>query len=302
MENKQIGFFVVPFPDGSTLKAYFSGGAGLHGPGTEAAVSALEARESVVGAKGFYDEQYDGDQYSHYGAGAAHPVEESLRAFIERHGLSGAKCLEVGCGRGKLQDVVDDYTGIDFSDSAGQYHRKAFVQGSAEALPFEDNSFDAAWTVWVFEHVPDIEKAMAELRRVIRPGGYLYFYPAWQCRPWAAEGYPVRPYSDFGLAGKLVKASIPVRESLAWRGPKMLARRIGRKARAMGEAGGTRLRVKALRANFDHFWMADSDAMHSIDPYETILWFTSRGDECLSHPTPRSRFLVRGGAQTFRIA
>lgn len=269
---------------------------------SEAVVGTLDINQSIVEAKGFYDEQYEGDAYSHYGEGGPHPVEAELRAFVRAHGLEDKKCLEVGCGRGKLQDVVADYTGIDFSDSAGQYHRKAFVQGSAEELPFADNSFDAAWTVWVFEHVPDIEKAMNELRRVIKPGGYLYFYPAWQCRSWAANGYPVRPYSDFGLGGKLVKASIPLRESLAWRCPKMLLRRIWRKARAAGETGGTKLRVKGLQANFDHFWMADSDAIHSIDPYETILWFTSRGDECLSHPTPRSSFLVRGGAQAFRMS
>ena len=38
-----------------------------------------------------------------------------------------------------------------------------------------------------------------------------------------------------------------------------------------------------------------------MDPYEAILWFITRGDECLSHPTAMSQFFVRTGRLIFRI-
>ncbi len=50
-----------------------------------------------------------------------------------------------------------------------------------------------------------------------------------------------------------------------------------------------------------YYWTADADAVNSMDPYEAILWFVTRGDACLSHPTPWSQFLVRTGGLIFRI-
>lgn len=65
----------------------------------------------------------------------------------------------------------------------------------------------------MLEYIPEPEKALAEIRRVTKPGGYLFLFPAWNCTPWAADGYSVRPYSDFGWKDKLIKASVPLQES-----------------------------------------------------------------------------------------
>ena len=45
----------------------------------------------------------------------------------------------------------------------------------AQSLPFEDDSFDVAVSTWTMCSVPDIESALAELRRVLKPGGRLHF-------------------------------------------------------------------------------------------------------------------------------
>jgi SAM-dependent methyltransferase len=45
--------------------------------------------------------------------------------------------------------------------------------GDAQALPFADGSFDAALAAWMLYHVPDLDRALAELARVLRPGGRL---------------------------------------------------------------------------------------------------------------------------------
>jgi hypothetical protein len=46
--------------------------------------------------------------------------------------------------------------------------------------------------------------------------------------------------------------------------------------------GPTRLRYRRLTPNYENYWVPDSDAINSIDNYEAMLWFLSRGDECLN--------------------
>lgn len=160
------------------------------------------------------------------------------------------------------------------------YHKK-FVLGSATSLPFPDDSFDGAWSIWVLEHVPNPEQALRELRRVMRNDGVVFLYPAWGCASWYAEGYAVRPYSDFSIGGKLVKASIPIRNSSLFRAITIVPNRLIRSL-AFQLGGPTRLHYRRLTPNYEIYWVPDSDAVNSLDRYETILWFRSRGDECLS--------------------
>ena len=50
-----------------------------------------------------------------------------------------------------------------------------FVEGSAEFLPFDNASMDAVVTTWTLCTIPDIERALSEMRRVLRPHGTLFF-------------------------------------------------------------------------------------------------------------------------------
>ncbi len=61
----------------------------------------------------------------------------------------------------------------------------------------------------------------------------------------------------------------------------------------------TCFRYGRLAPNYEHYWMSDSDAVNSMDPFEAILWFESRGDRCLTYPTWQSSLLVRTGALVF---
>lgn len=211
-------------------------------------------------------------------------IEDQVRAFVEQFDLTGRPVLEIGSGRGYLQDVARDYTGLDISPSVARFYHKKFVLGSATAMPFPDNSFDGVWSIWVFEHVPNPEQAFREARRVTRDNGVMFLLPAWNCTSWAAEGYEVRPYSDFGVAGKLIKASIPLRSSPIFKAITLLPIRIVRTLVARN--GPTRLRYRRLTPNYDKYWVPDSDAVNSIDSYEALLWFLSRGDECLNCEDP----------------
>jgi len=207
-------------------------------------------------------------------------VTKRVAGFAQQYDLGGKKVLEVGSGRGYLQDVVTDYTGLDISPSAKRFYHKPFVVGSATLMPFADDRFDSVWTVFTLEHVDNPEAALNEMRRVARDGAILFVAPAWDVSPFAAGGYPVRPYSAFGMGGKIAKTWMPV-ETYFW----MLSKppvRFARYASWRIAPGPTRLHYRQLTPNYQHYWMADSDAANSLDRYEMALWFMSRGDDCLN--------------------
>lgn len=206
------------------------------------------------------------------GARLAH-IREKVGLFVETYHLQKARVLDVGSGEGSLQDMVEDCTGLDISATARAKYHKPFVQADARAMPFPDGQFDAVWSIFVLEHVPNPEQALREIRRVLKPGGLLYLAP---------NGYLVRPYSDFGMEGKLIKATAPLQEAPAFKAMYMLPIRATRLAAWKLDPRPTALHYRPIAANYDTYWMADSDAVNSIDMYEVYLWFRSRGDECLN--------------------
>ena len=66
-----------------------------------------------------------------------------------------------------------------------------------QSLPFDDNSFDAALSTWTMCTIPDIAAALAELRRVLKPGGTLHFVehglaPEERVRHWQHRLEPIQ--------------------------------------------------------------------------------------------------------------
>ena len=100
----------------------------------------------------------------------------------------GETILEVGCGAGSLVRLLarrlgkgNPITAADvnpfllgeaaqLAESEGLAGTIQFTKGNAEALPFEDNSYDCVYSVTVFEEC-DADRAIAEAMRVVRPGG-----------------------------------------------------------------------------------------------------------------------------------
>src|SRR4030095_3832522 len=169
--------------------------------------------EEVKAAQKYYTEAYqrpvtENKQKSEYeteyiraseAAAKDSAIEALVSGFVKSFELTDRPVLEIGSGRGNLQDIAHDYTGLDISPAVTHFYHKKFVLGSATALPFPDDSFDGVWSVWVFENVPNPEQLFREARRVTKDKGVLFLFPAWNCTSWAADGYEVRPYSDFEL-------------------------------------------------------------------------------------------------------
>jgi SAM-dependent methyltransferase len=211
-------------------------------------------------------------------------IREDLEAFVRQQGFQDKKALEVGAGSGYLQDVMANYTGLDISPTAKRFFKKPYVLGSATALPFRDGEFDIVWSIWVLEHVPNPEQALREMRRVVKPHGFIYLRPTWNCVAWSADGYDVRPYSDFGMEGKIIKASIPLRSSPTFHRTCALPIRVLRTLSVWASNSPSTLHYRRLIPNYEKYWGPDSDAVGSIDSQEAYLWFASRGDECLDWP------------------
>ena len=105
--------------------------------------------------------------------------------FIDFAGVAdGERVLDVGCGTGSLTFAlpqaaeVGEVEAIDYSpvfvEEAKWRNtdpRITIAQGDACAIPFPDGRFDRALALLVLHFVPKAEKAVAEMRRVVRPGG-----------------------------------------------------------------------------------------------------------------------------------
>ncbi len=130
----------------------------------------------------YYDEKYgrDGDPSQQFSFAVRRG--KVVRMLGPRPG----RVLDVGCGPGVMVGPVIErggtLTGVDLSPemvaaaskrakALGVADRCEFKTGSADQLPFDDDSFDAVTAMGVLEYVPDDAKALAEMARVVRPGG-----------------------------------------------------------------------------------------------------------------------------------
>lgn len=138
----------------------------------------------------------------HFSSVTAQVVEPMLDAAGVRAGIH---VLDLCCGPGMLARQAAargaSVIGLDFAEQAVRAAQEScpeakFIQGDAEAPPFEDSSFDAVVCGFGIIHLPDPENALREVRRVLRPHGRAVF------SVWEAPG----PENGFGLLLGAIKA------------------------------------------------------------------------------------------------
>jgi ubiquinone/menaquinone biosynthesis C-methylase UbiE len=106
--------------------------------------------------------------------------------FVDFDALRGKDVLDVGAGSGiatqMLAEAGANVTAVDLTDWAVETTQRRLAafelegdvrQADAEQLPFEDASFDLVFSWGVIHHSSDMDRALAELVRVTRPGGQL---------------------------------------------------------------------------------------------------------------------------------
>ena len=107
---------------------------------------------------------------------------------VARIGLADKDVLEVSCGHGGAASYLSryletsTYTGLDLNPAGIEYCRERhpllglrFVHGDAESLPFRDGSFDAVVNVEAAHLCPHFAQFLAEVARVLRPGGHFLY-------------------------------------------------------------------------------------------------------------------------------
>ena len=137
------------------------------------------------------------------GAARGFMPERSLPfdAAIPFERLADRDVLEIGVGQGTHAQLLSprcrSYTGIDLTASAAEMTARRLrlfnLPGTvlcmdAERLAFRDGSFDYVWSWGVVHHTADTLRALAELRRVLRPGGectLMVYYRSW----WSYYGF-----------------------------------------------------------------------------------------------------------------
>lgn len=111
-------------------------------------------------------------------------LEPYIESFADFAGCAAKRVLEVGVGLGadhqRFAQAGARLCGIDLTERAVAHtHRRlallglesALSVGDAEKLPFADASFDVVYSWGVIHHSPDTARAVAEMHRVLRPGG-----------------------------------------------------------------------------------------------------------------------------------
>jgi ubiquinone/menaquinone biosynthesis C-methylase UbiE len=117
-------------------------------------------------------------------------IDDLEIAALEPFGR-GKEVLECGCGTGLLLERIARFAsraeGVDLSPGMLEHARARGLsvrEASVTELPFEDASFDVACSFKVLAHVEEIQRALAEMARVVRPGGYVLaeLYNGWSLR------------------------------------------------------------------------------------------------------------------------
>jgi demethylmenaquinone methyltransferase/2-methoxy-6-polyprenyl-1,4-benzoquinol methylase len=155
-----------------------------------------------------------GPTYDRVGAALSFGQDPLWRRFLVSRLPRGGRVLDVATGTGLVAAELlrrgHDVTGIDQSREMLAAARQRFgtavelVEASAEHLPFDDASFDHLTVTYLLRYVDDPRATMAELARVVRPGGVVasleFGVPSGVARPlWDA-------YVDVGLplAGRIL--------------------------------------------------------------------------------------------------
>jgi len=117
--------------------------------------------------------------------GADPEYEEQILPLAAQYLAGALRVVDVGTGEGQIARLATklgasfvaglDPTRAQISIAAERAGGPVYVRGGAEQLPFTDASFDAAIACLVFEHLPDHVPPIAEIARVLRPGGRFVF-------------------------------------------------------------------------------------------------------------------------------
>jgi SAM-dependent methyltransferase len=184
---------------------------------------------------------------------------EELDALQRSLGRGSGRCLDVGCGTGLATAAVAELgwsaVGIDLSEDMLETARGRgleVVRGSADALPFADETFDAAVSIWTHSDLDDFSVAIREIARVLRPDAPLVYIGGHPCF--------VGPHSLFLVAEGVPELHPGYRRS----------RRYDGSAPGVANPEGLRVKVGGVHLSLDAFLNAFLGAGFRIERFEEL--------------------------------
>ena len=118
--------------------------------------------------------------------GADPEYDEQIIPLAAEHLAGATRVLDIGCGEGQIARVAQrvgaefvlgvDPTAAQVLEARRRGGGPHYARAQASALPCADESFDAVVACLVFEHIVDVDSAIAEVGRVLVPGGRLLFF------------------------------------------------------------------------------------------------------------------------------
>ncbi len=114
---------------------------------------------------------------------------------------AGKRVLDIGCGpRGSLEwaDVAERRVGLDpladrYRELGADRHAMEYVNAPSERMPFDDDEFDIVCSFNSLDHVGDVDRTIAEIKRVLRPGGSFLLLVEINHSPTACEPHSLVP-------------------------------------------------------------------------------------------------------------
>lgn len=214
------------------------------------------------------------NDYEHGDLGAA------VRFIVSQFNQGVVKnMLEIGCGAGDLASHFPEelvYMGIDPHEhslwqSRQKHPHRQFIIGSADHLPFDDGSFDLIFSHQVLEMLTQPRRALKEMIRAVKPGGFVIII---------APNLEV-PWSRFNGA----------RHYTRWQWALLVARRFGDLGlRCIGIS-----RFRILPQNYveatGRFEKGDDDLKYITSAWEVAHFFTSRGFRIISAKKPTKKIV-----------
>lgn len=165
---------------------------------------AVDHSSTKAAVRAFWEAEACGERYGTEQERLRYSMEPEILTFADFQSGAGRRVLEIGVGMGA--DLVRwaragaEVAGVDLTDRAVAITRQRLAEeglvadlrvGDAEALPFDDASFDIVYSWGVLHHTPDTEQALAEAQRVLVPGGSLKVM-LYHRRSWVAAAAWVR--------------------------------------------------------------------------------------------------------------
>ena len=185
--------------------------------------------------------------------------DQELEALERLLGRGNGHCLDLGCGTGLPTAAVAELgwsvVGVDVSsDLLGVARRRGLevLEASAEALPFDDASFDAAISIWTHTDIDDFPAAVAEVARVLRPGAPFVYVGVHPCF--------VGPHSLYVSAEGVPKLGDGYRRTGRYDGS----------AFGVGNPDGVRIRVGAVHLTLGGLFEAFTTAGFVVERFEEL--------------------------------